>query len=140
MMHALDPFVSARTRYALRWQYNFMRERGPLELVKLNALLIEGAVRERLNRSAYQSLDEQQLMAARRSDTVFVFGSGYSLNDITPAQWQHIAGHDTFGFTSFIYQDWVKVDYHLIRGGVEHVLMSRPFALDFYRVGNSPNY
>lgn len=123
--------LSARTRYALRSQYNFLRDRGPLDFVRLNALLVDGAVRQRLNRSAYRMLDETQLRAARRSDTVFVFGSGYSLNDITPAQWQQIARHDTFGFTSFIYQQWVRVDFHLIRGGVENVLMSWPFARDF---------
>lgn len=137
MMDAAKRVVSARTRCALRSQYNFLRERGPLQFVKLNALLIDGAVRERLNRSAYQVLDERQLASVRRSDTVFVFGSGSSLNDITSAQWQHIAGHDTFGFTAFIYQHWVRVDYHLIRGGVENVLMSRPFAEDFCRTLNA---
>ncbi|OFW15365.1 MAG: hypothetical protein A3F69_02320 [Acidobacteria bacterium RIFCSPLOWO2_12_FULL_66_10] len=136
-MDVVKPLVSATTRYALRSQYNFLRERGPLQFAKLNALLIDSAVRERLNRSAYRMLDERQLASARRSDTVFIFGSGYSLNDITAAQWQHIAGHDTFGFTSFIYQHWVRVDYHLIRGGVEHVLGSRPFAEDFCRTLNA---
>ena len=136
-MDVVKPLVSATTRYALRSQYHFLRERGPLQFAKLNALLIDSAVRERLNRSAYRMLDERQLASARRSDTVFIFGSGYSLNDITAAQWQHIAGHDTFGFTSFIYQHWVRVDYHLIRGGVEHVLGSRPFAEDFCRTLNA---
>jgi hypothetical protein len=129
--------VSTRATDALRWQYNFLRDRGPLEFVKLNALLIDGAVRERLNRSAYQTLDERQLASARRSDTVFVFGSGYSLNDITAEEWRHIAEHDTFGFTAFIYQRWVRTDYHLIRGAVENVLMSRPYARDFCRTLNA---
>ena len=67
MIDAAKPLVSARTRYALRSQFNFLRERGPLEFVKLNALLVDGAVRERLNRSAYEMLDEHQLASARRS-------------------------------------------------------------------------
>lgn len=60
-------------------------------------------------------LDEADFDATRTSDTVFVFGSGYSLNAITPDEWAYIAQHNTIGFSMFVYQDFVRVDYHLFR-------------------------
>jgi hypothetical protein len=81
-------------------------------------------------------LNSEQLVASRRSDTVFVFGSGYSLNAITADQWAAIAEHDTFGFTAFVYQQWVRTDYHLIRGGLEGSLAWRAYAEDFCRTLN----
>jgi hypothetical protein len=71
------------------------------------------ACRRRINR--YQQLDESALRATRKSDTIVIFGSGYSLNDITPPGWQAIAAHDTLGFNYFVHQDFVRCDYHLVR-------------------------
>lgn len=38
------------------------------------------------------------LAARRTSDTVFILGSGWSLNQISDARWRAIAHHDSFGF------------------------------------------
>jgi hypothetical protein len=38
------------------------------------------------------------------------------LNDISAAEWERIAEHDTFGFNWFVRQQFVRCDYHLIRG------------------------
>jgi hypothetical protein len=65
---------------------------------------------------AYTALAHSALAARRRSDTVFVFGSGYSLNDLSPADWQHFARHDVFGFSGFVYQRWIPTGFHLVRG------------------------
>jgi hypothetical protein len=65
---------------------------------------------------AYLRLTPEQAAAGRRSGRVFVFGSGYSLNELPASAWSHFADHDTFGFSGFIHQDWVRVDYHLVRG------------------------
>jgi hypothetical protein len=73
-------------------------------------------VRFVLNRSRYRLLREDELRATRRSDTVFVFGSGASLNDLGQADWEAIAEHDTLGFNWFVHQRFVRCDYHLIRG------------------------
>jgi len=66
--------------------------------------------------SRYRLLDEDELRATRRSDTVFVFGSSASLNEIPAADWDAIAAHDTMGFNWFVRQRFVRCDYHLIRG------------------------
>lgn len=72
-------------------------------------------------RRHYQMLNSSDLPHRRRSSKVFVFGSGYSLNDISPPEWAHFAEHDTFGFTGFIYQKWIRVDFYLIRAWVDVV-------------------
>jgi hypothetical protein len=64
----------------------------------------------------YRVLSADQVAARRRSDTVFVFGSGSSLNDLTDDDWTAIAEHDTLGFNWFVHQRFVRCDYHLIRG------------------------
>ena len=63
----------------------------------------------------HRILDETELLQTRRSDTVFIFGSGYSLNAISPAEWRAIEEHDTVGFNWFIHQQYVRCDYHLVR-------------------------
>lgn len=76
-------------------------------------------LRDRIvGRRRYRRLDEDAVRAARRSDTVFVFGSGFSLNEIPADEWEAISRHDTFGFNAFYHQEWVRVDFHLLRGGV----------------------
>jgi hypothetical protein len=45
---------------------------------------------------------------------VFVFGSGHSLNEITPAEWAEIARHDVISLNYFLRQAWVRVDVHLV--------------------------
>ena len=66
-------------------------------------------------RAYYTSLNDDQIRATRKSDTVFLFGSGYSVNHITPAEWSEISKHDTLSFNWFIHQNFVRIDYHLIR-------------------------
>ena len=123
--------LSPNTRHALRAEASVLATRGVGEFAHWNALLVDAAVRERLSRRRYRALNESQLTGTRKSDTVFIYGSGASLNDITPAEWAHMAEHDTFGFTAFIYQKWIRVGYHLIRGGVEGSLVWRAYAEDF---------
>lgn len=69
-----------------------------------------------VGRTRYRLLKIEQVSARRRGRRVFVFGSGYSLNDIQPAEWAHISAHDTVGFNAFVRQQWVRTDFHLIRG------------------------
>lgn len=43
-------------------------------------------------------LSQLDLKPLRTSDTVFVLGSGASINEIPPFRWQALAAHDTIGF------------------------------------------
>lgn len=83
---------------------------GRLTPERVSALL-----RARRNLRRYRVLDEDELRATRRSDTVFVFGSGYSINDLTPPELAHLEAHDTLGFNWFVHQRLLRMDYHLVR-------------------------
>jgi hypothetical protein len=68
---------------------------------------------DRLNRRAYRKLSEAHLRNARRSDTVFICGTGSSLHDIAPDEWARIAEHDIFSFRDFPRQRNVRADFHM---------------------------
>lgn len=49
-------------------------------------------------------------------DTLFVFGSGYSINDISDQEWKLIRKKgDTFAFNTFFRGNKVDIDYNIIR-------------------------
>jgi hypothetical protein len=60
-------------------------------------------------------MSEDDLRQARRSDRVFVFGSGASLKEISREEWSRIEAHDTFGFNWFVREQFARCDFHLIR-------------------------
>ncbi len=68
------------------------------------------------NRSRYRLLDERGLRATRRGETIFVFGSGRSVNELTSEDVEHFEAGETLGFNWFVHQRLVRMDYHLIRG------------------------
>jgi hypothetical protein len=93
-----------------------MRASELREAIRLLPLRIGPWLRFQARKNAYRLLDEDELRATRRSDTVFVFGSGASLNDVEEDEWAHIEQHDTLGFNWWVHQRFVRADYHLIRG------------------------
>jgi hypothetical protein len=120
--------LTPHARWTLRIELEALRDRGPAYFGKWNASLTGSYVRDRRARGFYRILDDGELRATRRSDTVFIFGSGSSLNDIAAAEWAAIAAHDTFGFNHFWHQRWIRTDYHVIRGGMYGEIDVRPQA------------
>jgi hypothetical protein len=55
------------------------------------------------------------LTARRRSDTIFVFGAGASLYDISPEEWAHIRQHNGIGWNLYAQQRFAPVDMLIIR-------------------------
>jgi hypothetical protein len=96
---------------AARWIGNRV---DPWSWARIQYVRLGPFIRERRSRSRYTLLGEAQLRAARRSETVFVFGSGASLNELQPREWDHVARHDTLGFNYFIRQRFVRLDYHMV--------------------------
>jgi hypothetical protein len=70
----------------------------------------------RRNLHRYVVVDEAGLRATRQADKLFVFGSGSSLNELTDEEVAEIERHQTLGFNWFVRQEFVRCDYHLIRG------------------------
>lgn len=104
---AVPPLArKAATRLsALAWNAFWRCQRAPVHAAAW--------IRDARGRRRYRHLSIDEVRATRRSDTVFIFGSGYSLNAITPAEWRAIAKHDTLGFNEFHRQSFVRVDYHV---------------------------
>jgi hypothetical protein len=93
-----------------------MRKHDVMESLRLVPLRLRPWLRFLANRHAYRYVDVGELRSRRRSETVFVFGSGASLNELAAEDWEEIARHDTFGFNWFVHQRYVRCDFHLIRG------------------------
>lgn len=120
--------VSARLPYTLIAEREYLSANGPRRLLAWNAMLADAWLRDRWSRRLYRRLDEGALRARRTSSKVFIFGSGYSLNELGNDEWAHFAAHDTFGFNAFFHQRWVRVGFHLLRGGLYGSLRWRGYA------------
>ena len=59
-------------------------------------------------------IDIEDIKKGRHKDTIFIMGSGYSINDITKEEWQHMedAG-DIFSFNYFFKGKFVPINYHI---------------------------
>jgi hypothetical protein len=104
----------AAWRRALNQAYWFITEPRVLG-IRLACLWAYARLKLWTDTRAFQTLSEADFRAGRKSERVFIFGSGASLKDIPPDEWAHMAEHDTFGFSMFVYQTWIRVDYHLLR-------------------------
>jgi len=111
---------------------------------RLTPARIAAAAGARRSLRAYRVLDEQRLRATRRSDTIFIFGSGYSINDLTPGELEHFEAHDTLGFNWFVHQRLVRMDYHLVREIAQNDVDARVWrpqvASYFELVSGNPRY
>jgi len=59
-------------------------------------------------------IDVEDIKRGRRKDTIFIMGSGYSINDITKEEWQHIVDvGDTLAFNEFYRGKFVPITYHI---------------------------
>jgi len=63
----------------------------------------------------YRFQNESDILKSRTSDTLFIFGCGYSLNSLSSAAWDHMSKHQTLGFNWFIRQNFIRCDYFVLR-------------------------
>jgi hypothetical protein len=115
---AVRRIVPPHVRHLVHSELNMVRADGIAWTLRWNAILSDAWLRNLLNRRHYRRVSEVEVKRWRKSDTVFIFGSGASLNDISAADWAHIAEHDVFGFNAFYHQRWIPVNFHLLRGGL----------------------
>ncbi len=112
--------------------------------LKYHMLNCQYSVMTRLASDYYDQLTEERLRDTRKSDIIFIFGSGYSLNDISTYEWEYIKTHNTMGFNYFFHQNFVNVDYHLIKEGSRNDLSKKIARRDneYYadHINNNPRY
>jgi hypothetical protein len=105
--------------------------------VRLLPVRIRPWLLARRNLDRYVVLDETALRPTRHADKLFVFGSGSSLNELTAEEIAEIERHQTLGFNWFVRQEFVRCDYHLIRGIPDTDLdprVWRPQLEDYFRL------
>lgn len=64
--------------------------------------------------SALNRLTTDDVLAKKNSDTIFILGSGYSINSVTQRQWDIIRQHDSIGFNWFCKHSFVPT-FFLVR-------------------------
>jgi hypothetical protein len=103
---------------AARLQYSFARHVGVARTWRMNVEMrrARAACRRAVEAGRYRRMSELDVRALKRSNTAFVFGSGYSLNDIAADEWRHMATGTTIGFNAFVRQRWIDVAFHVVRG------------------------
>ena len=62
-----------------------------------------------------REVTSDSILQKKRSDTIFILGSGYSINELTSSEIKRMEQHDTFSFNWFVYQNFIRIDFHLIR-------------------------
>lgn len=92
----------------------------------------------------YRIVSEEELCNTKRSDTLFIFGSGYSINDLTEDECRYFEQHDTLGFNQFFHQRIIRTDYHLIRELAENDFDPKSWKPEvktyFNIIANNPYY
>lgn len=105
-------------RQLLRYLYWYVTE--PQQIPKtLRVVYVQATswLKDRRGRAAYphHSTAVQALYAKRTSDTIFIFGAGASLHDITAQEWRAIDQHNTVGWHLFSQQSFVHADIYIFR-------------------------
>jgi len=77
-------------------------------------------VRNLFSQHKYTYVEQDELIAKRKSDTVFICGTGRSLLDISPESWDKIGQHDVLSFRDFPQQSYVNADFH-VTGEIDDV-------------------
>lgn len=88
----------------------------------------------------------EKLLESKKSDTVFVLGSGSSINDLGEEQWDIVRRHDTIGMNFWIYHPFVPTFLHheisvvplpqgLARRPYDQLLAHLARRPDYHRVG-----
>lgn len=79
------------------------------------------AARLRSVNGLWEEVPIERLQDRRRSDRLFILGSGPSLARISPEQWTHVGWHDSFGINFSFLLDFVPT-YHILEDGKERWL------------------
>lgn len=66
-----------------------------------------------------KNITKNNLIKKKKTDLIFILGSGFSLNKISKKKWQIIEKNDTIGFNNTFYLKKAPITYHIARAGNE---------------------
>jgi len=71
-------------------------------------------LKSRIKKSRYKVLSEKELRATKTSDTIVIFGCGYSLNYISDEEWDILSKFNTIGTNWFVNENFIRLDYQIL--------------------------
>jgi len=67
-------------------------------------------------KSSANELNFKDIISNVKKDTVFIMGSGYSINDISSIEWKNMKKRgDIFSFNHFYKGKFIPINYHIVR-------------------------
>ena len=66
-------------------------------------------------------ITQNDLIKKKKTDLIFIIGSGFSLNKISKKKWKIIMKNDTIGFNNTFYLKKTPITYHIARAGNEDI-------------------
>lgn len=82
---------------------------------------------------SYGELISDKIKSYKKSDTLFILGSGPSINAISDEQWSHISKHDSIGFNTWFVHDFVPSLYVFQKGEGDRLLKILESKKDEYK-------
>ena len=98
----------------------FLSDRNFLVFFKIQLILFAGFFKRMffyIKIYKKNSMNESELRKVKKSDTLFIFGSGSSINEISDQEYENISKHDVAGFSKTILLKKVDYTFYLDRGG-----------------------
>ena len=117
LIHIVLVFVSYFWRHIQNWQINSSDEMLDSENFIQWMYLFLGNIRHTLDMRAQlpkyniPNVAYSDFANKKNSDTLFVFGSGPTINDLRPCDFEYIHKHDSLGFNYFLVHDFVPDFY-----------------------------
>ncbi len=99
-------------RKALKVLHQILIKVFPLQLYSkiyfyVSYLINDATIKKHIRKTGFGSLQDFQNNYSKKSDTVFILGSGDSINNITSHEWEYIKKHDSIGFNFWHIHDFV---------------------------------
>ena len=68
-------------------------------------------MRKKISKESIKSVSQLPINQYKKSDTLFILGSGHSITEITPNEWGYIKNNDSLGFNSWVFHDFTPTYY-----------------------------
>ena len=109
--------ILLRIGKAIFWRVYFIKNK--VNNKKFSAFLedivrtrnLQSKVQKLKNEGIARSIDDINIPQIKKSDTIFILGSGASINDLTDKDWDTIKKHDSVGFNFWMVHDFVPTYY-----------------------------
>ena len=98
-------------------------------------ILIDTSIQNYYGKQVNSDLDYDKI-PPKKSDTVFILGSGASISQIKRQEWQHIQEHETVAFNWFLHQSFIPIDFYIVKGVADNDLRKNTYMPQLLDFGN----